>query len=345
MKKYLLKLSSAMLLALALVLAGCSHDDDLEGPELVDLFGEFEILQPLTVSRTTVDFSAGETVEFRALLSIRTPWEMRIEGLTSGALKVFESNEKDISGDIANWNGSITFAPSFQMGEQAVATIRFTNYPDSLVSDTITITGARPVPTGGVLISDFEDPNQAFNVFSEAQFEESINGIASTLPAAFGSNYHYMKGTDNNGSVFVCGLGVSAQSATGEVHYPFTTSNENRVYFNAFIYGEGAQFTNMVIDFQEDDNLDGTYVPAEEGTYNYTIKVDWVGWKLVSFPLSETQLSTNGGLGNIDANGRKEVDRIINIQFILLSEGGQNAEPVGYGIDYAVFTEGQPFQP
>ena len=283
--KRILRYPLLLLLIVAVSLTGCQHDEDLEGPELQDLFGEFEILMPLTVDRTTVDFSQGETVEFMAQISIRTPWTMRIVGQTSGALKVIESNEKNISGSVANWNGSISFAPSFQAGEKAVATIHFENFPDSLVSDTIMITGARPVPTGGILISDFEDPTQDFNKFSESAFEESFLGIAGSLPAAFGDNYFYMAGTDNNSSVFVCGVGISAQSAQGMDYYPFSTQNESRVYFNAFIYGDGVPQTNMVIDFQEDDDLDGTYEPAEEGTYNYSLSVDWEGWKLISFPI------------------------------------------------------------
>jgi len=59
------------------------------------------------------------------------------------------------------------------------------------------------------------------------------------------------------------------------------------------------------VEFQEDDNLDGTYQPAEEGTYNYRMKVDWLGWKLVSFSYDDTKISTSGGFGNTDRNGKK----------------------------------------
>ncbi|MEM9024934.1 MAG: hypothetical protein AAGB22_14410 [Bacteroidota bacterium] len=336
---------SLYLLFAPLFLAGCSHDDALEGPELIDIFGEFEVVTPLTQDRTTVDFSQGETVEFMALFTVRTPWQLRIEGLTSGAVKIIESNEKDVSGAVARWNGSITFAPTFAAGERCVATMTFTDQPDTLRSDTILITGARPLPTGGTLISDFEDENQDLDAFSEGQFEETDLGISDAFPAAIGDKFFYMRGRDNNGSFFVSGVGISAMAAQNTQYYPLTTQNASSVYFNAFIYGEGLANTQAVIEFQEDDNLDGTYTPAQEGTYRTTITVDWVGWKLVSFRMDELELSPNAGLGNIDANGRQEIDRIINIQLVLISIGAQSAEPVGFGTDYAIFTVGQPFEP
>ncbi len=317
-----------------------------EGPELIDIFGEFYIIRPLTQDRNSVDFSAGQTVEFSAELSVRTPWSLSIRSIETGARKIITGNEKLIMGDVARWNGSVTFAPLFSAGEHVVATMTFSAFPDStMVSDTILITGSRPLPEGGILVSDFEDPDQVFETFSEFQFEETSNGIESLFPAAIGDNYWYMFGRDNNRSVFVCGMRITATSAQGTPVFEFPTENEDKVWFNVFVFGAGAPNTQLVIDFQEDDNLDGVYVPSQEGTYNYLINVDWTGWRIISFPYSATALSTNGGLGNIDANGKREVDRIIAIQFILLSAAGQNDNPVGFGLDHAIFSINGPFEP
>lgn len=340
--------SQLLLLLLAIITLGGSgcREGEMIGPELQDIFGEFEILQPLAQDRTEVDFSAGETVEFTAQLSIRTPWRLTIRNSSTGSRKIIEGNAKDISGDVARWNGSVTFAPLFNEGDVVQATLVFTEFPEeTMVSDPITITGSKPLPTGGILVSDFEDPDQVLDAFSEFSFEETSNGIESVFPAAIGDSYWYMDGRDNNSSVFVCGLLVSSESAQGTTHYPLTTENPESVYFNVFVFGTGQPSTVMVIDFQEDDNLDGSYSPTQEGTYNFSMPIDWTGWKLVSFPLSETLLSTNGGLGNIDANGAKEIDRIINLQFILLSDLGQNDNTVSFGIDHPIFTVNGPFEP
>ena len=332
--------------ACLLMLTPSCRDKDLLGPELQDIFGEFIILEDLTQDRTEVDFSIGETVEFTAQVSIRTPWRLVIRSLATGSRKIIEGNAKDISGEVARWNGSVTFAPLFQEGETVEATLSFTNFPGAnMTSDIITITGSRPLPTGGILISDFEDPDQEFAPFSEFSFEETKNGVDSLFPAAIGDKYWFMDGRDNNSSVFVCGNLITAQSAQGTQYFELNNENPASVWFNMFVFGTGQPNTILVVDMQEDDNLDGTYVPSQEGTYTTSIPIDWTGWRLISYPLSETAISTNGGLGNIDANGKKEIDRIIALQFILLSNLGQRDNTVSFGLDHAIFTVNGPFEP
>ena len=345
LKRYTTVWMTVPLLALILGTFSC-RELAPEGPELEDIFGEFSIIQPLTSDRSTVDFSAGETVEYRAELAVRTNWTLSIRSLETGARKIITGNEKLIMGDVARWNGSVTFAPLFAAGEHIVATMRFESFPDStLVSDTVLITGAKPLPTGGVLVSDFENPDQEFEAFSEFAFEETSNGIESLFPAAIGDSYWYMFGRDNNRSVFVCGVRITSTSAQSTPVFEFSTENEDKVWFNMFVFGTALPNTVLAIDFQEDDNLNGIYVPSQEGTYSYQVPIDWNGWKLISFPYSATNLSTNGGLGNIDANGKREVNRIISLQFILLSNLGQNDNQVGFGIDHAIFTINGPFEP
>jgi len=335
-----------LFLLMAGLLLGSCRELTPEGPELQDIFGEFSILRELTQDRTTVDFSAGETVEFSAELAIRTPWTLTIRSIETGARKILEGNEKLIMGDVARWNGSVTFAPLFGAGEHVIASLQFAEFPDStMFSDTILITGSRPLPEGGILVSDFENPDQVFETFSEFSFEETSNGVEALFPAAIGDKYWYMFGRDNNRSVFVCGVRITATSAQGTSVFEFPTENEDKVWFNMFVFGPGVENTILVIDFQEDDNLNGTYVPSQEGTYNYQIPIDWSGWRIISFPYSATALSTNGGLGNVDANGKREVNRILSLQFILLSAGGQNETFVGLGLDHAVFTINGPFEP
>ena len=341
-----MRYSAIIPLALLVMLLGACRETGQLGPDLQDIFGEFEILEPLGQDRTEVDFSVGETVEFTAQISIRTPWRLVIRNASTGSRKIIEGNAKDISGDVARWNGSVTFAPLFNAGDVVEATLSFTEYPDAtMTSDPITITGPRPLPTGGTLVSDFESGAEGLEAFSEFSFEETSNGIDSLFPAAIGDKYWYMDGRDNNSSVFVCGMRATALGTQGTPVFELNNENPNSVYFNVFVFGTGQPNTQLVIDFQEDDNLDGTYSPTSEGTYNMSFDVDWNGWRLISFPLAETLLSTNGGLGNVDANGAKEIDRIIALQFILLSNLGQNDNAVSFGIDHPIFTVNTPFEP
>jgi len=97
-----------------IAISSCKKETAIEGPELVDIFGEFKVLEPLRASNKTPDFSVGNTVVYATKLSIRTTWTIEIIGLNSGARKVFTGNDKDFSANQITWNGSITFAPFFR---------------------------------------------------------------------------------------------------------------------------------------------------------------------------------------------------------------------------------------
>jgi hypothetical protein len=147
-------------------------------------------------------------------------------------------------------------------------------------------------------------------------------------------------------SLFLCGMGLSAKisQGTGDNYFIFNTDNPKKVFFNAYVYGFGDNKAELSVEFQEDDNKDGIYQPAEEGTYNYRMNVNWLGWKLVSFSYDDSKISTSGGFGNADRNGKKELDRIIAVQFLLLSQAGTSGV-TRVGLDFASFTYFTPFQP
>ena len=97
-----------------LVIAGCKKDGSIEGPELVDIFGTFEVLEPLKGSTSKANFANGDRVQYACKLSIRTSWTIEVIGLNSGARKVFTGNEKDFVLHPIIWDGTITFAPFFR---------------------------------------------------------------------------------------------------------------------------------------------------------------------------------------------------------------------------------------
>lgn len=346
---------SLYILVIALAM-GCAKDE-IEGPELQDLFGEFEILEELTLNTTSVDFAAGETVQFSAELSIRTDWQITIIGLESGAKKVIEGREREISGGVAEWNGTITFAPIFGQ-EECTTMMTFTHFEDTLWGDNITVESARLQEDVQLVVSDFEDPTQVFGSFAEqAAFNQRVSGSyfqdLYTTPASFeqvnpAEQDGFWAMTANNGSaIFICGMNLTGAQATGNngaTYFDFGNQNPDHVYLNAFVRGFGNQSTRLAIGFQEDDNLDGTYSPQSEGTWQTEILVDWHGWKVVSIPLSQTTLSTTGGFGNIDGTGQKDLDRVINIEFLLLAVEGTTGM-TGYGLDFINTTLFYPYQP
>ncbi|WP_306643203.1 hypothetical protein [Sanyastnella coralliicola] len=342
---------------LAFVAFTACRKDEIEGPELQDIFGEFEVLETLSSDRETVDFGVGETVNFSAQLTIRTDWTITVEGMTSGARKEITGRERDVTGEVANWNGSITFAPLFS-SEEALTYMTFADYPDTLWGDTITIAGIRPEQSIDLLLGDFEEA-AGWGTFAEAAATNvHVNGSYFVQDPTFDTpefiqvfagegNGHWRMTYDNQGSVFICGINTTAsasQDLPAGSTFDFQTTNPEHVYINMLVHGFGDGNTRMSIGLQEDDNLDGEYDRFNEGTYNTEILVDWKGWKVVSIPLSSFNLSTVGGFGNIDGTGNQDVDRIISIEFLLLSVEGTSTF-IGYGLDYVNFTRFTPWTP
>jgi hypothetical protein len=336
-------------ICLVSLLSSCKKEPSIEGPELVDIFGKFEVLSPLKASQKSVDFSKDEHVQFKVQLSIRTNWTLEVIGLNSGARKVFNGNDKDLISNPIDWNGTISFAPFFRKNEPCFAKMYFEQQPDTLYSDTVLITGIRPTPAVNILIDDFESPQRPYNTFSEGQ--QSYNSTAVNyqgVAPAEKSRYYVLSGNHGaTASLFLCGMNLStkiSQADTNGTYFQFATENPEKIYFNAYVYGWGDSKAELSIEFQEDDNKNGIYEAAEEGTYNYKVAVNWLGWKLISFPYSATKISTSGGFGNIDRTGKKDPDRIIATQFLLLAKPGTSGITRA-GIDFCSFTYNTPFQP
>ncbi|MFM1930982.1 MAG: hypothetical protein RL226_285, partial [Bacteroidota bacterium] len=329
----------------------------IEGPELQDIFGEFDVIETLRADRDTVDFSIGQTVNFEAELTIRTDWTIHITGLTSGARKQITGRERLIDGQSANWNGSITFAPLFE-SELCATMMTFKDHPDTLYGDTIFVESIRPEQSVDVLISDFETPG-GWGSFAEAAATNQLTTTGyfvqdpnSTTPlfiqvTAPEGNGHWRMTYQNISSVFICGANMAAanssQSPAG-TYFNVGTSNPDHVYINMLVHGFGDGRTRLSIGLQEDDDLDGSYDRFTEGTYNHELLIDWVGWKVVSIPLNAFNLSTVAGFGNIDGTGTQNIDRIIQLEYLLLAAEGTTGF-VGYGLDYCNFTRYTPWQP
>lgn len=345
-----------LLLVVFIGFLGC-RKDEIEGPELQDIFGDFDIFEGLTSDRQTVNFQNGEIVHFSAKISIRTDWVITVEGLTSGAKYEIEGRERDIQDDVATWAGNITYAPLFGT-EECITYMTFKNYPDTLFGDTIVVEAVKPEALVDVLISDFTT-GAGWGSFAEApaanqqvsgsyfvQDPTSIEPQFIEVIAPEGTGHWRMTYVNNN-SVFICGaniLAAQSQQADQSEYFVLGTTNPDNVYINMLLHGFGDGNTNMSIGLQEDDNLDGTYDRFTEGTYNTSITIDWTGWRVVSIPLSNFNLSTVGGFGNIDGTGNQDIDRILSIEFLLLAAEGSTGF-VGYGMDYCNFTRYSPWNP
>ena len=115
----------ALVLALSFAVLGCDHATDPEGPNLVDLFGIFELREPLGASTDAVDFAGGEDVTFTAEFSKQVDWVIEITGQESGAVKRLEGFSSSLTPANARWRGGTTELPFFREETVEVALSRW----------------------------------------------------------------------------------------------------------------------------------------------------------------------------------------------------------------------------
>ena len=87
--------------------------EKIEGPSLNDLFADLEILEPLSVVGDSVDFASGDPIYFTASFSKQLDWKIKIEGLSSGSVKIILGKSNEINQSNSTWLGNSSSLPFF----------------------------------------------------------------------------------------------------------------------------------------------------------------------------------------------------------------------------------------
>ena len=326
MKKYF------MFISLLLSLFSCRKDEinQIDGPNLFDIYGDFSIVSGLTVSQPNVDFSAGENVFFSCELTKIVDWEIKITGQTSGAKKIISGTSKILNQENSTWLGSTTNLPMFK-AELCDVMLTFSGESDTLYT---TITVDQQKTNSGFVVADFETGwNSGWSTFiqSGGNMDFSIKADSNSPEK---DNYYNVQGTVNWD--WLIGLVDFNASAYGASVLPLTDNGDN-LYFNALVYGEaGLPNTLGLFRFDEDDNNDGSFNELTEDQFTYEFPVDWVGWKLIS--IKYTDLVGNGNGGNV-----YNPNKINKVSFLHLANPSSGFAKSG--LDYLIFTENEPLIP
>ena len=320
-------------LAALLLAGGCDHVTEPDGPNLIDRFGDFALLDSLTASQAAVDFAAGEVVTFEARFNKQVNWVIEITGDSSGAVKRLEGFSAEITPENARWSGGTTELPLFK--DETVTAALFVPAEASDTSRTaVEVLTPRLYP--GIVVADFEGGEPI--VVTNPEFEFDFNGITAEVPPAQGDGFYLLRGTDdvvaNN---FFIGL-ITLRPADGDYFEVPTTVAED-LYFNCFLRGFGTPNTIAVVELE----VEGVSAPVPLGTDvefpNLGI-VDFEGWQLYS----EAATSFGQfGAGLTD----EQVQRITGVRVVLISDNNNQTTPpnqVEYGIDYITFTAGGPLE-
>ena len=81
-----IKTKFILFLVLIFFLKGCAKIE-FEGPSIDNLYGDFEIIVPLSITNTNPSFASNEQVGFHCEFNKPVQWKISILGLSTGALR------------------------------------------------------------------------------------------------------------------------------------------------------------------------------------------------------------------------------------------------------------------
>lgn len=322
------------IIIVAVVVFACSRNTDTLGPSLTDKFGPFNVFEAFQSSRTNVDFSKGERVEFTIVFSKQVNWEVHIVGQESGAEKVLKGFTNTIDAtNGGSWDGTTTNLPMFKE-EQCMAYV-YVDDVDTTFSDTISsfirVDGLRV--TDAFIVTDFNNGlNPGFNRFVQSGANMRFDTVTDPKSPE-GSAYYEFSGevtfADDLGNI------TMPKSSFTDTNFTLNT-NDEVVYFNVFAKkGPDAVKDIFVIQFMEDDNDNGIYDPNADDYYEYVFQGLTEDWDQRSILYSDLAPANSSG------GGIKNPDKLI--QLVVLPIGAKT--PFQGFLDYMVFTENGPLQP
>ena len=103
---------------------GCDRPDS-EGPSLDELFGQFEVLDSLSLTTHTPDFSVGDVVGFACEFSKPVEWTVRVVGTESGSVKTLSGFSRELLPEQVVWHGNCDDVPSVSYTHLTLPTTSF----------------------------------------------------------------------------------------------------------------------------------------------------------------------------------------------------------------------------
>jgi hypothetical protein len=331
-------LSILLLVVIALFAACRKKQTTFAGPSINDIFSSFTVLETFKADRDSVNFTTGSNVVFNAKFNKIVDWKITITGATSKGVKIISGTSKAIDATNATWNGSITKLPLFGT-ENCEAKLTIKDVVDTFVVAE-KIVGTKKL--NGFIVADFEGGlNVKWPKFIQTGANMDFQVKADTL-APEGKKYLNMAGTVN-WDYLIGYVDFPATAYGTPVTFPLN-ANPDAVYFNVMIYGVPNTNPSIVLfQCKEDENADGTFVPESEDQYDYEIKVDWEGWKLVSIKYSNIPSLVNGQPATAKGNGLHNPNKLSVIRLLHLANPSNGF--ASSKLDLMMFTENSALQP
>ena len=323
---------------------GCTKDE-VEGPLINDIYGFFEITQPLTISNKNPDFSTNEVVKFQMGFNKNIDWKISITGLVSGSNKVISGFSNSLDSNLNIWNGTTSQFPFFEQ-EYCAIELTFLNESDTL-RDTIEIMGPQ-LYTDGFIVADFENgfPTDAFN---KPQGGNTLATFVISDDVPLLGNYYFQMGGMINYDWALGKIEFKLDYSSNQI-----SSSPDDFYLNLGIFSDTVdlhtgQFVNVLISesdepFDPDNNGVANIFDSNEEVYKLKLYIDWEGWKLISIRYSDF-VATNSTAGVVFERNPNDI-KGIRIACQACPSGGSNPScpenldrMVRTDLDHIIFTE------
>ena len=318
---------------------------EFEGPLIETLYADFELIESLSITNKSPNFSAKEQVGFHCKFNKPVEWKISIMGRSTNATRFITGFSSVIDSNNILWNGGPSQIPFFSE-EECVVELTIENEIDT-IRDTINIISAKNYEDG-IWVESFEN---GFPENGLVHYNNDGGGMTFSLASddALLGNYYYKMGGR-----------VNWDWALGAIDLPLNisdaTQNPEELYLNIGILSDlqdlhTGQFINILISeetevpFNDNPNNNASDIfESNMEVYKMKIPVDWEGWQLKSFRYSDFEpVSANDP--NINFNMNPSDIRAIRISCQACpSSSGNPVCPENFGkdvrtdIDHIIFT-------
>ena len=339
-----IKTKIILFMGLVFLLHSCTKIE-FEGPSIDNLYGAFELTEPLIITNKTPSFSSNEQVGFHCEFNKPVEWKITILGLSTGASREITGFSNLIDSNVIIWSGGPSQVPFFS-AEACAIELTFENEIDTL-RDTISIVSGKNYDNG-IWFEDFENGLPANGL---VYYNTDGGGMTFSLAnddALLGSSYFSMGGR------------VNWDWSLGSLDLPLNITNVSQamddLYINIGILSDledlhTGQFINILISEEIEtpfnDNLNNNASDLFESTmevYKMKVPIDWEGWEIKSFRYSDFEpVSPNNPDINFNMNPNNIRAIRISCQACPSSDGNPIC-PENFGkdvrtdIDHIIFT-------
>jgi len=324
--------------------SACQNEKkELVGPEYKSADGNFELITGFSAYTDNVKFATGGKQFFNAQFNEIVTWTITIKGKTSKAEKALTGLSDKVNESNSLWLGTHDDLLFFQSGEEAEAILSVLGHKETYKVN-FTIQSARVYPGAKELGNGFEsfkekDPLWGYSPYLDDK-KVTFGGLV-TSPKLEGKYAFKLSGTDLNHDFFIGSVRKTIPS-------DFVPPSVKDFYVNVYVYGNGSTTSELKLSLKHDTYTkypngkpDG-YEDTEDDAFEYSVPLNFKGWKLVSVKYSAFTRTIDKDYGGSGPN-IKDPTKLAAIDFTLISKAvGGDAEVV---LDYPTITFDKPFMP